>query len=284
MIARNPIDPRQDHRCASTKFFGILGHPQPYGFPRNNPNLARTPIFDTIVGSRGDNLVTTATYVSPTPICKVLPYGLTIHRFFVQADGRVRRKSPPSIASPFILTEALFQTHDLVIGPESPHIHKDIKYTNSIIGRYANRIPAKEFLISPSRAPDIQASFTPLSNEASNISLHGGPVGFDEKFWEPIPIPPDAGQVELFSDSELRTIESEVATATIFKYTSEDGEQGYPGKLRVEVLIGLLQPESSRASDLGESILGSILIVYRAKLLEEGQVTPINLTQVRPIF
>jgi len=26
---------------------------------------------------------------------QVLPYGLTIHRFFVQADGRVRNKFPP---------------------------------------------------------------------------------------------------------------------------------------------------------------------------------------------
>lgn len=163
-------------------------------------------------------------------------------------------------------------------------MHKDIKYANTIIGRYANRLPAKEYSISPSRAPGIQATFAPLPNETPNISLHGGQVGFDDKFWEPIPIPPDAGQVELFSETELRTIESEVATATIFKYTSEDGEQGYPGRLRVEALIGLLQPESSRASDLGELTLGSILIVYRAKLLEEGQVTPINLTQVGPVF
>lgn len=183
--------------------------------------------------------------------------------------------------SPFIPT---FQTHDLVIGPESPHIHKHIKYVNTIIGRYTNRLPAREHLISSSRAPGIQASFVPLPNETPNVSLHGGQIGFDEKFWEPIPIPSSAGEVESFSDTELRTIESEVATATIFKYISEDGEEGYPGRLRVEALIGLLQPESSRASHMGEIHLGTILIVYRAKLLEEGKVTPINLTQVRPIF
>ena len=186
--------------------------------------------------------------------------------------------------SPLILTKALSQTHDLVIGPESPHLHKHIKYTNTIIGRYANRLLVKEYLISPSRAPDIRASFTPLPNETPTVSLHGGQIGFDEKVWEPISIPSGAGEIELFSDTELRTIESEVATATIFKYISEGGEQGYPGKLRVEALIGLLQPESSRASESGEFNLGSILIVYRAKLLEEGKVTPINLTQVRPMF
>ena len=139
----------------------------------------------------------------------------------------------------------------------------------------------KELLISSSRSPGIQASFTPLPNETPSVSLHGGQVGFDERSWEPIPIPPSPGEVELFSDKELGTIASEVATASIFKYTSEDGEQGYPGKLRVEALIGLLQPDSSRASDSGELNLGSVFIVYRAKLLEEDKVTPINLTQVR---
>jgi aldose 1-epimerase len=178
----------------------------------------------------------------------------------------------------------LFQTHDLVIGPELPQTHKDTKYTNTIIGRYANRLPVKEHLIASSRAPEIQGSFTPLSNETPNVSLHGGQVGFDEKVWEPIPLPPSPGEVELFSDKELRTIESEVATAAVFKYISEDGEQGYPGKLRVEALIGLLQPKSSHASASGEYDLGSVLIIYRAKLLEEGKVTPINLTQVRPFF
>lgn len=179
---------------------------------------------------------------------------------------------------------SLFQTHDLVVGPESPHSHKLIKYTNTIIGRYTNRLPVKELFISSSRSPEIQASFTPLPNEAPNVSLHGGQVGFDEQFWEPIPVPPSPGEVKLFSEKELDTIASEVATAAIFKYISEDGEQGYPGKLRVEVLIGLLQPNSSRAYDSGEFNLGSVLIIYRAKLLEEGKITPINLTQVCSIF
>lgn len=142
----------------------------------------------------------------------------------------------------------------------------------------------RELLVSSSRSPEIQASFTPLPNETPDVSLHGGQVGFDEQPWESIPVPPNPGAVELFSDKELVTIASEVATATIFKYISEDGEQGYPGKLRVEALIGLLQPDLSHTSDSGELSLGSVLIIYRAKLLEEGRVTPINLTQVSSAF
>ena len=215
---------------------------------------------------------------------QVLPYGLTIHRFFVQVDGRVRHVSPPNTIPRLILREPPFQTHDLVIGPELPHTHKHIKYTNTIIGRYTNRLPVKEHLISSSRAPEIKASFTPLPNETPSVSLHGGQDGFDEKLWEPIPVPPGPDEVKLFSDKELKTIKSEAATATIFKCTSEDGEQGYPGKLRVEALICLLQPKSPLASDCGEFNLGSVLIIYRAKLLEEDKVTPINLTQVRTMY
>ena len=33
------------------------------------------------------------------------------------------------------------QTHDIVIGPEAPEDHVVQKYTNTIVGRYANRIP-----------------------------------------------------------------------------------------------------------------------------------------------
>ena len=178
----------------------------------------------------------------------------------------------------------MFQTHDLVVGPELPDSHKHIKHTNTIIGRYANRLPVKEISISSSRSPEIQATFTPLPSETPNISLHGGQAGFDEKFWEPVPVPPSPGEVELFSDKELGTIASEVATSAIFRYISADGVQGYPGKLRVEVLIGLLQPDASRVSGLGEFNLGSVLVIYRAKLLEKGKVTPINLTQVRSAF
>lgn len=34
-----------------------------------------------------------------------------------------------------------YKTHDIVIGPEDPRGHITQKYTNTIIGRYANRIP-----------------------------------------------------------------------------------------------------------------------------------------------
>ena len=36
---------------------------------------------------------------------------------------------------------SIMQTHDIVIGPENPEDHLKNKYTNTLIGRYTNRLP-----------------------------------------------------------------------------------------------------------------------------------------------
>jgi len=56
---------------------------------------------------------------------------------------------------------------------------------------------------------------------------------------------------------------------------SKDGEGGFPGEVKVEVLVAI-------AKRPGEENVagGTVLIVYRAALMEGGVETPINLTQV----
>ena len=64
----------------------------------------------------------------------------------------------------------------------------------------------------------------------------------------------------------------------VFSLVSESGDQGFPGKLLVEVLVSLVDPKGPQTSQ-PELNLGAVVIVYRAKLLDEATVTPINLTQ-----
>lgn len=83
-------------------------------------------------------------------------------------------------------------------------------YIGALIGRVGNRIANGECTLNG----------TPLhlaKNEAGRTHLHGGDVGFDRKLWQATPI------------------EGICEDSLILKYTSPDGEEGYPGTLRVMV-------------------------------------------------
>ncbi|KIM40744.1 hypothetical protein M413DRAFT_446132 [Hebeloma cylindrosporum] len=196
-------------------------------------------------------LITLPDSLTPALALKILPYGLTIHKILVQNDGR---------------------THDIVIGPESPQGHVTQKYTNSIVGRYANRIPVGKHALERN---GFSSEFVALPNESPHVSLHGGPVGFDALPWTHL-----CGDTtpELFSSSEMTRIHAlPESSYAIFRLKSPSGDQGFPGTLSVEALIALVGPEKTRP--LSEYSLGSIVLVYRAKLEDSNVVTPINLTQ-----
>ena len=128
---------------------------------------------------------------------------------------------------------------------------------------------------------NISSVVSPQANEKPTVSLHGGVKGFDQYLWEPL-LDPSASQ--LFTPAELATIQTRAPTSIIFQRISEDGEEGFPGKLLIEALIGLALPEGAPNQTVAgkERNLGSVIITYRAKLLDENKVTPINLTQVGP--
>ncbi|EJD07057.1 galactose mutarotase-like protein [Fomitiporia mediterranea MF3/22] len=192
--------------------------------------------------------------LTPSLAIEILPHGLTIHRIIVQADGK---------------------THDILIGPEKPEdfLSEFHKYHNTIVGRYTNRVPVGEHQIERG---GFKSQFVAQGNQKDpKVSLHGGPKGFDDVDWEPI----DPFSSTLFSDEEKVSIGS-IPAAVIFRYTSPDGDQGFPGTLLNEVLIGLVNPSQVAIDNAKQEYpLGSILFVYRAKLIEEKKVTPVNLTQ-----
>jgi aldose 1-epimerase len=86
-----------------------------------------------------------------------------------------------------------------------------------IAGRFANRIARGKFTLDGK-------TYTLATNNGPN-HLHGGKVGFDKRNWQPEPV----------SDNAVR-----------FRYTSPDGEEGYPGKLEVAITYTLTDDNTLR--------------------------------------
>lgn len=101
------------------------------------------------------------------------------------------------------------QISDIVLGYDTvTEYEENDGYFGAAVGRVANRIKGAAFELNGE-------SYTLTANEGSNM-LHGG-SGFHTKIW----------------DDEMRD------DALVLKYTSPDGEDGFPGNLRVEQIITL---------------------------------------------
>ncbi|HJS87367.1 MAG TPA: aldose epimerase family protein [Acetobacteraceae bacterium] len=86
-------------------------------------------------------------------------------------------------------------------------------YFGAIVGRYANRIAKGQFTL------DGQTYHLPINNGPN--SLHGGPKGFDKQIWG------------------VKTQKGESSVGAVLTYTSPDGQEGYPGTMRVAVTYTL---------------------------------------------
>lgn len=113
---------------------------------------------------------------------------------------------------------------------------KEHPYFGAIIGRYGNRIANGQFTIN-------NKTYKLATNNGPN-HLHGGLVGFDKKLWQAAVGPPETAELTL-------TLES------------EDGEEGYPGRLNIEVIYSLNNQNE-------------LTIQYTAQVKDKA--TPINLT------
>lgn len=108
------------------------------------------------------------------------------------------------------------RTGDLVLGYDSLDQYlANNPYFGAIVGRYANRIAHGRFHLDG-------RTYTLAKNNGHN-ALHGGLKGFDKVVWE----------AEEFTDSARQGL--------ILKYLSPDGEEGYPGNLKVKVVYSIDQ-------------------------------------------
>jgi len=110
-------------------------------------------------------------------------------------------------------------------------------YFGAIVGRYANRIAGGTFTLDG-------VKYTLPKNDGPN-TLHGGLVGFNKVIWE----------AKEFKNSK--------GVGVAFSYLSKDGEEGFPGNLKVKVTYTLTDENQ-------------LMVDYEAST---DKATPINLSQ-----
>jgi aldose 1-epimerase len=112
---------------------------------------------------------------------------------------------------------------DVVLGYETLDGYlKASPYFGCIVGRYGNRI-------ADARCTLDGKTYTLAANDGPN-SLHGGVCGFDKVVWA------------------AKVIPGEEAPALELRYTSPDGEEGFPGTLAVRAVYSLGDDNALRLS------------------------------------
>lgn len=127
---------------------------------------------------------------------------------------------------------------NIILGFDNLHQYeqKTNPHFGGTIGRFANRIAGGQFKVDGKE-------YTLAKNNGPN-TLHGGMVGWDRRVWQAIPgESPDGPLVK-------------------FTYTSDDGEEGFPGTVKTDVTYTLTNDNSLK-------------IDYSATT---DKITPLNLT------
>ena len=136
-----------------------------------------------------------------------------IEQFILKnAELEVRISSLGATLTHMITKDRSGKPVDVLLGFDAPEMYaseeylSDYPYLGATIGRYGNRIGNARFTIDGHE-------YLLSANEAPK-QLHGGFSGFDKKEW---------------------TVAERSGNSITFRYVSEDGEEGFPGKLTVEV-------------------------------------------------
>ncbi|KAF2018315.1 galactose mutarotase-like protein [Aaosphaeria arxii CBS 175.79] len=150
-----------------------------------------------------------------------------------------------------IIQEFKVKGQNIVQGFPTAELYKqhNAPYFGETIGRIANRV-------SGAKINSLNGKEYPLAVNNGPNSLHGGVEGWGKRVWEgPTAVERDGKQ------------------ATLFKYTSVDGEEGYPGT--VEVRVWYTQEKASH-----DGVEKEILYIeFEAELVgDEVSETAVNIT------
>ncbi|KAE8724850.1 hypothetical protein F3Y22_tig00009796pilonHSYRG00024 [Hibiscus syriacus] len=130
---------------------------------------------------------------------------------------------------------------DIVLGYDSTDAYKnDETYFGNVVGRVANRIRDGRFSLNGKE-------YQLRPHENGKHLLHGGHGALADAIWE------------------VKKVKKDVADPTVlFSYDSPDGEEGFPGEVKITVRY-LLRPDNR------------LRVTMKAKAIK--QATPLNLVQ-----
>lgn len=159
---------------------------------------------------------------------------------------------------------------DIVLGYDTigEFIHGNGPYMGAICGRVANRISGGKFTL-------LDKQYTLAVNNGPN-HLHGGITGFSKVVWDVVRTSPDSIQLE---------------------YLSVDGEEGYPGNLKVNITFTLTNKDELRLDYLAVTDKSTIInlashsyfnlagegsgSIYNQELMINGNLfTPVDETSI----
>jgi aldose 1-epimerase len=169
-----------------------------------------------------------------------LPDGGAVEQFtLTNAHGvEVRAISYGAIIASLRTLDRAGTLGDIVYGYDSLGAYvKDASYFGAVVGRFANRIAHARFTLEG-------RPYALAANDGPN-TLHGGRRGFNKVLWHGEP----------FTHGDT--------VGVTFRYTSPDGEEGYPGTLKAAVSYGLTPSDE-------------LVIDYEATT---DKLTPVNLSQ-----
>jgi aldose 1-epimerase len=169
-----------------------------------------------------------------------MPDGRAVERFTITSPSGVSIAvlSYGGVIQSILLPDRRGEVADVALGYDTLDEYRaDRSYFGALVGRYANRIRGARF-------PLDGREYRLVANADGN-QLHGGARGFDKAVWAVEP-------TEVDGDPALR-----------LEHVSPDGDEGYPGTVRVEVTYTLTRD-------------GALDVAYAATT---DAPTPINLTQ-----
>ncbi|HEY6107422.1 MAG TPA: sugar-binding domain-containing protein, partial [Gemmatimonadales bacterium] len=219
-----------------------VGEALPGGLAIYGAQFGRYPVDPTVLfvlRGRGGTAAGAQPHVTRAPFGR-LPDGRAVEQFtLTNLHGvEVRAITYGAVITAVRTPDRDGKLDDVVLGFDSlePYLGQS-PYFGAIVGRYANRIAQGRFQLDG-------RSYRLARNNGPN-SLHGGLRGFDKVLWTGEPFEGDSG------------------AGVVFRYTSPDGEEGYPGTLQVRVTYRLTPADE-------------LVVEYEA---QTERATPVNLSQ-----